>query len=183
MNENIQAALENLRSENKERQDKSFIYFIAETAQPVDWAYDVWDEMAATLQDKDNRRRAIAAQVLCNLAKSDPKGRMHGDLAALLAVTKDERFVTARHCLQSLWKIGVADKELRKKLVEGLARRFEECIVEKNCTLIRYDIVVVLGKLYDEVKDEMIRRTALALIEAEEDVKYRKKYASVWKKK
>jgi hypothetical protein len=45
------------------------------------------------------RSRAIAAQVLCNLAKSDPKNRMAKDFQALLNVTKDERFVTARRVL------------------------------------------------------------------------------------
>ena len=37
--------------------------------------------------------RSIAAQVLCNLALSDPDGRMLTDFPAQLAVTKDERFV------------------------------------------------------------------------------------------
>jgi hypothetical protein len=78
------------------------------TEQPVTWAYDVWDELLQALQHKDNHRRAIAAQLLCNLAKIDPEKRMLRDFAALFAVTKDERFVTARHCLQSLWKVGAA---------------------------------------------------------------------------
>jgi hypothetical protein len=77
--------------------------------------------MVETLRHKDNRRRAIAAQILCNLAKSDPKQRMLKDFDALLTVTKDERFVTARHCMQSLWKVGVAGKDQQQKLVDGLA--------------------------------------------------------------
>jgi hypothetical protein len=100
-----------------------------------------------------------------------------------LAVTKDEKFVTARHSLQSLWKVGAAGKKQRKILVEGLERRFKECITEKNCTLIRYDIIQGLRNLYDAatVKDEKVREKALELIETEEDLKYRKKYASVWR--
>lgn len=35
--------------------------------------------------------------------------------------------------------------------------------------------------LYDEVKVEKIKQKALELIETEEDLKYRKKYATVWK--
>ena len=68
------------------------------------------------------------------------------DFDALLEVTNDERFVTARHCMQSLWKVGVAGKDQQKKLVEGLTRRFKECTTEKNCTLIRYDIIEDLRK-------------------------------------
>ena len=35
--------------------------------------------------------------------------------------------------------------------------------------------------LYDEVKVEKIKQKALELIETEEDLKYRKKDATVWK--
>jgi len=56
-------------------------------------------------------------------------------------------------------------------------------ITEKNCTLIRYDIIQGLRKLYEEVKDEEVRKKALELIETEADIKYRKKYASLWRVK
>jgi len=181
MNAVTRTALDNLHGEDKGLQNNAFLHLIEETAQPVDWAYDVWDEMVATLRHKDNRQRAIAAQVLCNLAKSDPKKRMLKDFDALLAVTKDERFVTARHCMQALWKVGLAGTDQRKNLVDGLAKRFKECATEKNCTLIRYDIIQGLRRLYDEVKDETIRQKALKLIETEKDLKYRKKYASLWR--
>jgi len=143
----------------------------------------VWAEIVENLSHKDNHNRAIAAQVLCNLAKSDPKNRIQKDFDALLAVTKDERFVTARHCLQALWKVGAAGKKQQKILVEGLERRFKECVAEKNSTLIRYDISQSLRNLYDTVKDEKIKEKALQLIETEEDLKYRKKYATLWKSK
>ena len=181
MNKITRANLDNLWSEDRQLQNKAFFYILELTDKPVDWAYEVWDELMGNLSHQDNHNRAIAAQVLCNLAKSDPKNRMLKDFNALLAVTKDERFVTARHCMQSLWKVGVAGKKQKKKLVEGLAGRFQECITEKNCTLIRYDILQSLRKVYDEVKDEKIRVKALELIETEQDRKYRKKYASLWR--
>ncbi len=146
------------------------------------WAYEVWDDVLRTLADGDNRQRSIGAQVLCNLAKSDPKGHMVKDVGALLAVTKDERFVTARHCLQSLWKVGVAGERQREAVVEGLVLRFEECAAEKNCTLIRYDILAALKRVYDVAGDAQVRSTAEALMNLENDPKYRKKYASIWRK-
>ena len=85
----------------------------------MDWAYEVWGDLLRTLVGGDNRQRSIAAQVLSNLAKSDPKERMLRDLTALLKVTKDERFVTARHCLQSLWKVGIAGDPQRKAPLRG----------------------------------------------------------------
>ena len=102
------------------------------------------------------------------------------DLHKLLAVTKDERFVTARHCMQALWKVGVAGEQQQKAYTNGLERRFKECVAEKNCTLIRYDILQSFRNVYDAVKDDAIKDKALKLIKTEDDLKYRKKYTSLW---
>ena len=174
--------LDNLRFGDRELQYKAYLALIAATDISVDWAYDVWDEMVAALRHKDNHMRAIAAQLLCNLAKSDPENRMLRDFDAVLAVNKDERFVTARHSLQAIWKVGAAGKEQQERLVNGLEKRFRECQTEKNCTLIRYDILQGLRNLYDVVHDEKIKTKALELIEVEEDLKYRKKYMTLWKR-
>jgi hypothetical protein len=181
MDHDTRTNLGNLWSEDRDLQNKAFFHILEETDIPVDWAYEVWDELVAVLSHKDNHNRAIAAQVLCNLAKSDPENRMLQDFPTLLAVTKDEKFVTARHCMQALWKVGVAGKQQQDLLVNGLAGRFNECSVEKNCTLIRYDILQSLRNVYDAVKDEKIKEKALELIDTEEDLKYRKKYASLWR--
>lgn len=173
--------LDNIRSKDRELQNKAFFYVLNMTEKSVDWAYDVWDEMVTGLTHEDNHVRAIAAQVLCNLAKSDPKNRILKDFEALLDVTKDDRFVTARHCMQALWKVGVAGKQQQKIYMEGLERRFKECITEKNCTLIRYDILQSMRNVYDAAKDKKIKEKALELIETEEDLKYRKKYATLWR--
>jgi hypothetical protein len=181
LDDKTRTSLENLKSEDRELQNEAFLYILEVTEKPVAWAYDVWDEMVENLGHKDNHLRAIAAQILCNLAKSDPENRMLRDFDRLLAVTKDERFVTARHCLQSIWKIGAVGKQQQHIVVGGLESRFNECITEKNCTLIRYDIIQDFKNLYDEIKDETVKQKALELIETEEDIKYRKKYARLWK--
>ena len=66
--------------------------------------------------------------------------------------------------------------------MDGLERRFKECITERNCTLIRYDILQSMRNVYGAVKDEKIKGKALELIESEKDLKYRKKYSTLWKK-
>ncbi|PKO12732.1 MAG: hypothetical protein CVU39_22460 [Chloroflexi bacterium HGW-Chloroflexi-10] len=183
MDAELKTKFANLWSDDRELQNKAFYDILNETDQPVDWAYQVWGDALNNLNHKDNHNRAIAAQVICNLAKSDTEGRILKDFDALLLVTKDERFVTARHCLQSIWKIGVVGKQQQIIVVDGLAKRFTECVSEKNYTLIRYDILQSLRNVYDQVKDEEIRKKASELMEMEEDSKYRKKYASLWKGK
>jgi hypothetical protein len=182
VDEETQMMVDGLWASDRQVQNEAFFDALEKTNEPVNWAYEVWDTVLENLTHKDNHNRAIAAQVLCNLAKSDPEGRILSDLPALIAVTRDERFVTARHCMQSLWKVGVVGEAQRMLLVEGLEGRFHESIAEKNCTLIRYDIIQSLRNVYDVVKDERIKDKALELIETEEDLKYRKKYAALWRK-
>ena len=182
MDKAIRIYLDNIRSEDGEVQNKAYSTLMEKTEKPVDWAYEAWDELVEGLAHKDNHVRAIAAQLFANLAKSDPKGRMFKDFDKLLNVTKEERFVTARHGLQSIWKVGLAGSKQKQLVMKGLEKRFQECVTEKNCTLIRYDIVVGFRNLYDAKPSSEIKEKALELIELESDLKYKKKYASVWKK-
>jgi len=182
MDKTIRAHLDNIRAEDGQTQFKAFDYLMRETEKPVGWAYEAWDELVEGLTHRDNHVRAITSQLLANLAKSDPKGRMFKDFDKLLNVTKDERFVTARHCMQNIWKVGLGGKNAQQLVVKGLEKRFHECVTEKNCTLIRYDIQVALHNLYNATTSSEIKEKALELIESEKDAKYKKKYAGVWKK-
>src|SRR5258705_7343833 len=134
--------MEDLRSADKDRQNAAFASLDAATQEPVDWAYEVWDDLLRILVEGDNRQRAIGAQILCNLAKSDPQGRMVKDVGALLGVTKDERFVTARHCLQSLWKVAVAGGRQRAGGGKGVGRRVPEGGGGKKSTVVCYHKIV-----------------------------------------
>ncbi|CAN5528026.1 hypothetical protein BH10BAC2_BH10BAC2_08610 [soil metagenome] len=159
----------------------SFQYLAEQTKEPVDWAYEVWDNLLELSKKGDNHQRTIAVQLLCNLAKSDPANRMQKDLDTVMLVTKDEKFVTARHSLMTLWKIAIVNKILQELVTDKLKKRYKECTTEKNCTLIRYDIIEVFRKIYNEVPDNKIKDTTLELIKTEEDQKYQKKYTSLWK--
>ena len=182
MDEHTRQNLADIRSADSTRQNEAYYALMAATETPVAWAYDAWDDLLAMLRDPDNHQRAIGAQLLVNLAqRSDPDERILHDFDALLAVTRDERFVTARHSLQALWKVGTAGEAQRRLVVDGLAARFRDCASEKNSTLVRYDISEALRNLYNATGDATIRERALALIETEDDLKYRKKYARPWR--
>ena len=105
------------------------------------------------------------------------------DFQYLILLTKDDRFVTARHTLKSLWKIGTIDAKHTTLVLNGLEERYKECISEKNCTLIRADIIENLKNMYDLLNEELIRSKAYELIDMETDDRYKKKYLSIWRKK
>lgn len=165
---------------DRERQNIAYRTVLDATSTPVDWASGVWDEVVARLGDADNHNRSIAAQVLANLAVSAPD-RILRDFASLAAVTRDERFVTARHSLQALWKIGTISDRHRDLLLRFLTGRYRECQSEKNATLIRADIIEALAKMNAAQPHDLIKDTAVELIADEPDAKYRKKYTSIWR--
>jgi hypothetical protein len=181
LDKKTRAHFTHLHGTDAESRAASFMHLLKLTQQPVEWAYEVWDELLTLLREGDNHQRAIGAQLLSSLAKSDPRQRMLKELDQLMTVTKDERFVTARHSLQSLWRVGAASPALRKAVVDRLSKRFRDCATEKNGTLTRYDILEVFRKIYDALPDERLKQHALALLETEEDPKYRKKYLGLWK--
>ena len=181
MDKTIRSKMDDIFTGDGQTQFKAYDYLMKESEKPVSWAYDVWDELVDGLTHKDNHVRAICGQLLGNLGKSDPKGRMFKDFDKLLKVTKDERFVTARHTMQNIWKVGLGGKNAQILVVKGLEKRYKECIKEKNGALIRYDILVTLRNLYNATTSSEIKEKALELIELEQDSKYKKKYAAVWK--
>lgn len=159
----------------------AFQNLLAATESEVDWVYEVWDEVVKLAGDKDNHLRTISVQLISNLAKSDHKKKLPADFEKLYQVTFDDKFVTARHSLQCLWKIGVVNKEYLKILTDVLAKRFREALKEKNGTLLRYDILEIFKKIYQVTNDQTVRQTAFGLIVIEADPKYKKKYTSLWK--
>lgn len=182
MEAQVQGYFNNLESPDKEAQFEAYKNLMALTEKEVDWAYDVWDELLQDLNHRNNHKRSRAAQFLSNLTISDPENRILTDFPSLWEVTKDPKFVTARHSLQSIWRVGLAGDEQQELLINHFIDRFRNCIEEKNHTLIRYDIIQGFKNLYDETKKVEIKKISLDLIAKEEDIKYQKKYATVWRK-
>ncbi|MHA6297755.1 hypothetical protein [Devosia sp. CAU 1758] len=172
---------EALWSRDRAAQNAAYAAILPMAEAPLDWAYEVWDEVVARLASADNHDRAIAGQLLPRLALSDPEGRIVGDLPRLMAVTDDEKFVTARHTIQSLWRIGLAGEAARTALLAAVERRFADCASHRNATLIRHDLLDGLRKLADATEDKAIRPLAERLIASEPDEKYRKKYKTLWR--
>lgn len=160
---------------------ESFQHLLKTTNEKVDWAYEVWNDLLEAAASKNNHLRTLAVQLLSNLAKSDNEHRLIKDIDKLIAVTKDEKFVTARHSLLSLWKAGIAYKPLQQIVTDKLEARYNECETEKNYTLLRYDIITVIKKIFDHVQDEGIKKQSFEMINREANEKYKIKYASVWK--
>jgi hypothetical protein len=104
------------------------------------------------------------------------------DFPKVAAVLKDEKTVTARHTLQTLWRIGLAGPEQKAMVLDALETRFRECQHEKNGTLVRTDVMTALGRLAKATGDETIETRVSTLLNAEADEKLRKKQRAAWRK-
>jgi len=161
---------------------EAFVSLMKLTENPVPWSYDVWDQMLQDLSHKDGHKRAFAAQMLAHLAISDPEDRMRRDFAALATVMRDDKTVTARHALQSIWRVGLAGKARQKQVVDALAKRFSECASEKNGSLVRTDVITSLGWLLRAVGDPAIESRVETLIASETDPGSQRKQRACWRK-
>jgi hypothetical protein len=107
---NFQELYQKLVSKDDKMRMKSVETILVLTDQQVDWMYDAWDFLVEMLDHENSFQRSIAINVLCNLAKSDKDNRPGGMLDRLLLHTKDEKFITSRQSLQSIWKIAITNE-------------------------------------------------------------------------
>ncbi|RYF96962.1 MAG: hypothetical protein EOO02_21405, partial [Chitinophagaceae bacterium] len=157
MTPELKADYTTLYSADKDLRYNAFQKLLLETENEVDWIYEVWDEIVKLAGDNDNHLRTISVQLISNLAKSDHKKRLPGDFEKLYKVTFDDKFVTARHSLRCLWKIGIVNKEYLDLLTDALSKRFREALREKNGTLLRFDILEIFKKIYEVTNDQSVR--------------------------
>lgn len=181
MNARVRALFAARESSDRDAAYQAFVELMALAEKPVAWSYDVWDQMVDDLAHTDGPRRAFAAQMLAHLALSDPDDRMRSDFAALAAVLRDEKTVTARHALQSLWRVGLAGEDRRALVLDALETRFRECPSEKNGALVRTDVITSLGRLFQAVEDPAVAARAERLMAREKDEKARKKQQAAWR--
>ncbi|UOQ48511.1 hypothetical protein MUN88_21190 [Gracilibacillus caseinilyticus] len=174
MNNAVQSYFENLKSKDRNKQYQAYNQLIAEMKKEVDWAYEVWDKLVEDLSSKDAHDRSRAGQFLSYLAISDPENRILEDFDQVWQVTYDEKFVTARHTLQAIWRIALAGEQHERLVVDRMTDRFINGTDEKNYTLRRNDMIQNLYNIYQVTENPEIEKVALSLIELEEDSKYRK---------
>lgn len=177
----VEAALERLASGDRERHGEDYALMLEATARPVAWADAVWARLLPLLGHADNRVRSITGQTLCRLAQGADQAAVSRDLRWLVAATQDERFVTARHILASLWQVGLGDRAVRRDLLDALLHRASATAAEKNGALVRCDISICLRRLFDQTGDEAVRNAALSLIEREPDDKNAGKMRRQWR--
>jgi len=178
----VREAIERLASGDRASHGEDYQVLMKSVEQSKGWADRAWQQIRPLLEHSDNRVRSIAGQALCGLAANASRKLVAQDTAAVIAVTRDERFVTARHVLLATWKLGLVDAKNRMRLLALLSERFEGSFKEKSGALVRTDIVAILRRLSDATGDAAVRSGAELLITTDRAPGRRQKLEQAWRK-
>ncbi len=179
MNKDVKESIDNLASSDVKTRFAALQTILSLTEEKVDWVYEVWNTLVDKLDDENSYQRSIGILVLCNLAKSDPENLIEACLPRLLALTRDEKFITSRQCIQNIWKVAASNSRSRDLVLDHLEKQFAECAGEKHYNLIRLDIIQSMRLLYDCEQDGKLLARARELVKTEKEEKYRKKYGAI----
>jgi len=166
--------------EGKERL-KALNQLLKITENKVEWFEEKYDELVEKLNNENSYQRSIGIMLLCNLAKSDKNDKILSILPEIISHTRDEKFITARQCIQNIWKIAITNPQSGMEIMNHLKEQYMSCKNDKHYNLIRQDIIQSLYTIYCHNINEDLKADILNLIEREEDEKYKKKYLQIVK--
>lgn len=174
--EEIDKLFDALQSKDDKVRYPAFKRLLEITEQPVVWVYDKWHDLIDKLTSDNSYQRTIGFMLLTNLAKSDTEGRIVDKLGVLLQFTDDEKFITARQCIQNVWQIAVNKPDIESKVVQHLEHAWTDNIhLKTHANLIKQDIIASLFAIYKANGNKVAKETLDRLISEEADDKFVKK--------
>jgi hypothetical protein len=175
----IDILFNDLSSKEDDKRFNALTTIMEITESKVEWFDQKYEELIDKINDVNSYQRSIGLMVLCNLAKSDRHNKLSIHVEEIVKHIKDEKFITSRQCIQSIWKLAVINNENKAKIAKALSKRFIECEDENHANLIRLDIIGSLKKMNDEKNDVKIQNRIDELIGMEKNDKNRKQYLKV----
>ena len=154
MSEHIKELVKELGSKDNKIRKNALDIMLKLTQEKVDWVYEIWDILVDKLNSKNSYQRTIGVFLLSNLAKSDYEGRFLEIIDRYLQLTEDEKFIASRQTIQSSYKVAIAIKQLKDKIVNHLIKMFSENKhLNSHANLIRKDIVQSLCNINNAYQD------------------------------
>jgi hypothetical protein len=173
--EEIDKLFENIESKDDKIRYAAFQELLRITETPVTWVYDKWFVLTGKLASGNSYQRSIGLLLLANLCKSDTENRFGEILGLYFSFFEDEKFITARQCIQNVWKIAIVNGSYQKKVIGQLESSYSENKhLSPHGNLIKQDIISSLLQIYKHSHDESVRDKMQELIGAETDAKLQK---------
>ena len=118
-----------------------------------DRVYEHWDTFVEKLNDENSYQRSLGLMLIAENIRWDTEDRFGKICTSYLKHCDDEKFITARQCIQGLNSIISQTKKYRKEIIERLTAIDFEKRKDTQKGLLLLDVVEVLGKLYQDEKD------------------------------
>ena len=183
MNE-IDKLFELLESKTDSLRYEAFKKLLAITDKKVKWIYDKWFALVKKLSSENSFQRSIGLLLLANLAKSDSENRFAKIIDDYLLHINDEKFITARQCIQNIWRIATGLKIHEQKIIDALIGSYYENLhLKTHGNLIKQDIILSLTEIYKHNKDKKLAAVIDSFIEEENDIKLKKILSKVFQPK
>lgn len=183
MSEDINTLIEMLSLKDDTARYSAFQELLKITEEKVDWFEEYRIALTQKLTDENSYQRSIGLMLLCNLAKDEKKQEFNGILEKMMPLVNDEKFVTQRQYLQSIWKVAIVENKYRDQIVKQLKEEFKNCTTKKHYNLLRLDIISSMIKIMNTQDSESIRNIIREMINEETDEKSKKKYLKMLEEK
>lgn len=171
----LEELFQTLESKDNNIRYEAFKKLLELTEQKVDWVYDYWQTLVDKLSSGNSYHRSIGLMLLANLTLSDSEDKFSEIGERYFSFFNDEKFITARQCLQNVWRVAVNKEVYRLSVIEALQRAYSGNVhLERNPNLIKQDIIFSLKKISNFYKDSKLDSEIEALILNETDKKIQK---------
>jgi hypothetical protein len=130
-----------------------------------DLVYHYWDNFAAMIDDLNSYQRSIGLMLIAENIRWDSADKFGKICSSYLKHCEDEKFITARQCIQGLIKIVDHTQKYRKDILDTLLGIDLQSKKDTQVGLLLLDIVEVLGELYEEQPEKRIENYLKAKFE------------------
>lgn len=117
--------------------------------------YHNWDDFLSLLNHPNSYHRDFALVLLANLIKVDKENKFSLIFDDYFSHINDEKFMTARKCIQNIAKILVNREELTEDIINILLDVDNRSdFPEKRKALLKSDVIELFSEFYLQIEDK-----------------------------
>lgn len=140
---NVEALVGELSEKDDTKRYKTFLRLRA-LSEASDGVYPYWERLEAKLADPNSYQRSIGLMLLSENVRWDRDKRFKRTIKKYLAACNDDKFITARQCLQGLVTIVQSTSQYDKEIERHLARLTFPGKKEHQVRLLQKDCAAAL---------------------------------------
>lgn len=121
-----------------------------------DRVYRHWDTLADMVGDSNSYQRSLGLMLIAENIRWDTENKFAAICDEYLSHCDDEKFITARQCIQGLHKVLEHSTMYRDQIVNALVKIDIGKRKDTQQSLMLLDIIGVLKKIYDETTEKRV---------------------------